>query len=345
MQKTQDEVDRMNEMHQLMNELQVAREEAKKRRSELPNVETESNYGGMSSGTVPRSVKRTIKLTGEVNSIGFSSNGALIAVGGTDKILRLYDTTTGSLRAGLNGAERTIMSVDFSNTDELVLGSSNDNAVRVWSVPMQRIRHSLLGHTQKVYAAKFTFDSQKVVTGSHDRTVKVWDLNRGFCLKTIFCFSSCNDIALSRDNGIGISGHVDNRLRFWDLKTGDCIQDLGGIHDGQITSVEISPDGWSILTNSRDNTLKIIDIRTYDIVQTFSNQSYKNGLNWTRSCFSPDGGHVATGSLDGNIFIWRENGQLETTLKKTHENTVSSCVWSYTQLASCDKSGTVVLWS
>lgn len=85
-----------------------------------------------------------------------------------------------------------------------------------------------------------------------------------------------------------ISGHLDNNIRLWDARTGAAIQELTGVHNGQITSVSMSPgkkkrtidlllsiltifsiDGTSLLTNSRDNTLKIIDVRMYDILKSF----------------------------------------------------------------------------
>lgn len=35
----------------------------------------------------------------------------------------------------------------------------------------------------------------------------------------------------------------------------------------------------------------------YNVLKTFQSQSYQNGLNWSRSCFSPDGNHIAAGSI------------------------------------------------
>jgi len=104
---------------------------------------------------------------------------------------------------------------------------------------------------------------------SHDRTIKLWDIQKRFCLRTVYCFSSCNDLCLSKDNSIIVSGHLDNQLRFWDLRNGDCVRELSDIHSGQITGTVLSPDGRTVLTSSRDNTLKSIDIRTYEVLQVF----------------------------------------------------------------------------
>lgn len=66
-----------------------------------------------------------------------------------------------------------------------------------------------------------------------------------------------------------VSGHIDHHLRFWDTKTGEVIHLMDDIHENQITSVSLSVDGTKVLTNSRDNSLKLIDLRTHELLMTF----------------------------------------------------------------------------
>lgn len=95
----------------------------------------------------------------------------------------------------------------------------------------------------------------KALTGSHDRTLKIWDLQKGYCLRTIFCYSSCNDLGIARDGSfifllpplsdeqgsLVISGHLDHHLRFWDVRNGELVHEMLNLHQGQITSVSIHP--------------------------------------------------------------------------------------------------------
>jgi len=336
----------MNEINKLMEELQMAKENTNQNNDKNEEKDEPMEHF-VHTCNIPKTIKKNIRLQGEVNSVCYSYGGTYLAVGGNDKQVRLYDSVNGTLMNQLLGSERTIMNICFSYDDECVLATSNDFAARIWNISLGRIKHSLLGHTGKVFSSKFTSDNQKAVTGSHDRTIKVWDLQKGYCSSTIFCISSCNDLAVSRDTNLIVSGHLDNKLRFWDIKTEQCAFELGGIHSGQITSTCISLDCRVVLTNSRDNTLKLVDIRTYEVGQTFTHENFRNGINWSRACMSPDSSYVVAGSNDGQIYIWDVyTGKLDTILKKIHESTITCCAWvpNGSSLSSCDRTGNVVLW-
>ncbi|CEI93666.1 hypothetical protein RMCBS344292_07897 [Rhizopus microsporus] len=336
------EAEKMNEAMQFYEQALEQAKNSPDRKKSQPK-ETLSSYN-----LLPSKVYKKINAhDDDIHCIAASSKGALFATGGADRKIRLHDTRSGHMIQALGGALQTITSVSFNSTDEMILGSCTDNATRIWSLSTHRLRHTLTGHIGKVYAAKFTGDSNRVVSGSHDRTLKVWDLQRGYTVRTIFTFSSCNDLCLMDSDGQTlISGHLDNHIRFWDTRTGSGIKELTGVHNGQITSVSMSSDGMYLLTNSRDNTLKIIDIRMYDILKSFQADSYHNGLNWSRSTFSPSGSYIAAGSSDGTLFVWNVNtGKVERMLKE-HRSAICGVSWNPTgdHIFSAEKNKAVCIW-
>lgn len=129
-----------------------------------------------------------------------SPNGTYIATGSNDRKVILWDAKTGiyPLTSGtqtgvLTGALQGILSCGFNSTSDLAIASSSDHSVKIWDIDSKRLKHSLTGHIAKVTSAKFLNPTQ-VYSGSHDRCIKIWDLQRGFCVNTLYTISSCNDV-------------------------------------------------------------------------------------------------------------------------------------------------------
>ncbi|KAI8333076.1 WD40-repeat-containing domain protein [Chlamydoabsidia padenii] len=355
MEKMNSEAEKMNEATEFY---ETAFQKKAARQQQQQHKRHSSNKGDrqlhqVSAIILPNQPYQTLTSThdGDLYCIQASPTGKYLATGSEDRKIKLYETAKPWASTTLSGALQSITSIDFNASDEFLVASSTDHSTRVWNLATKRIVHTLTGHIGKVLAAKVVpADSNRVVTGSHDRTLKVWDLNKGWCVRTIFSFSSCNDVCLLDPDGQTlVSGHLDHTLRVWDAKSGNGIKDLNGIHTDQITSVCVSPDGSSVLTNSRDNTLKIVDLRMYEVIHSFKAPTYQNGLNWSRACFSPDGCYVAAGSKDGSLHIWNtRNNQLEKCLKGDyHTSVICGVTWHPmgTELYTAEKSSrTVCVW-
>uniref|UniRef100_A0A4W3HZA8 ATG16 autophagy related 16-like 1 (S. cerevisiae) n=1 Tax=Callorhinchus milii TaxID=7868 RepID=A0A4W3HZA8_CALMI len=283
---------------------------------------------------------------GEVNSVKFSPASRVVVTGGTDRKVKLWEVSLGKceLKGSLTGSNAGITSLEFDSTGAYLLAASNDFASRIWTVDDSRLRHTLTGHSGKVLSAKFLLDNARIVSGSHDRTLKLWDLSRKICIKTVFAGSSCNDIVCT-DQCV-MSGHFDKKIRFWDIRTESIVREME--LQGRVTSLDLSPERSELLTCSRDDLLKIIDLRTNVIRQTFSTQGFKCGSDWTRVTFSPDGKFVAAGSSDGVLYIWNvESGKVERSLGKHHSSSINAVAWSPSGefVISADKGNRAVLWS
>uniref|UniRef100_A0A8C5CHP6 ATG16 autophagy related 16-like 1 (S. cerevisiae) n=1 Tax=Gadus morhua TaxID=8049 RepID=A0A8C5CHP6_GADMO len=307
---------------------------------------TEAPMGGVEV-RVPSTALHVFEAhDGEVNAVRFSPGSRLLATGGMDRRVKLWEVVSGHCepKGALTGSNAGITSIEFDSAGSYLLAASNDFASRIWTVDDFRLRHTLTGHSGKVLAARFLLDNTRIVSGSYDRTLKLWDLRSKVCMKTVFAGSSCNDIVCTEQ--CVMSGHFDKKVRFWDIRAESIVRELE--LQGRVTSLDLSQERTELLTCSRDDLLKIIDLRTNTVRHTFSAPGFKCGADWTRVCFSPDSNYVVGGSADGGVYVWNVlTGKLERLLDKHHSSAINAVSWSPSGafVLSVEKGSKAVLWS
>ncbi|MCI4385922.1 hypothetical protein PGIGA_G00056280 [Pangasianodon gigas] len=281
-----------------------------------------------------------------INAVRFSPSSNLLATGGTDRVIKLWDISSGMLhyRGTLDGSNEGITSIEFDPTGSRILAGSYDNSALIWRLDDSVPKFTLTGHSRKVTAARFKCNLRQVVTGSGDRTVKIWDLQRAACIQTIEVLSYCSDVVCSEY--YIISGHFDRKIRFWDSRAASCTQEVP--LQGRVTSLDISPNHRELLSCSRDESLQLVDLRMSNTRMAFRAEGFKCGSDSTKAIFSPDGSYLAAGSADGGVYIWNiSTGNLETRLQDMHRTSVNAVAWSMSgeYMVSVDKSRCATLWS
>ncbi|KAL6062486.1 hypothetical protein STEG23_018577 [Scotinomys teguina] len=215
----------------------------------------------------------------EVNAVCFGPNSSLLATGGADRLIHLWNVVGGRLEANqtLEGAGGSITSVDFDPSGSQVLAGTYNQAAQLWKVGETQSKETLSGHKDKVTAAKFKLTRHQAVTGSRDRTVKEWDLGRAYCSRTINVLSYCNDVVCG--DHIIISGHNDQKIRFWDS----------------------SPDRGYALAGSSNGALYIWDVDTGKLERSLQGPhcAAVNAVAW---CFS--GNHVVSVDQGRKVVLW-----------------------------------------
>ncbi|XP_058269873.1 autophagy-related protein 16-1 isoform X1 [Hemibagrus wyckioides] len=312
-----------------------------------PPDNTETPSGVCADVRVPSTALHVFDAhDGEVNAVRFSPGSRQLATGGMDRRVKLWEVIAGhcEYKGALMGSNAGITSIEFDSTGSYLLAASNDFASRIWTVDDYRLRHTLTGHSGKVLSARFLLDNARIVSGSYDRTLKLWDLRSKVCMKTVFAGSSCNDIVCTEQ--CVMSGHFDKKVRFWDIRAESTVCELELL--GKVTSLDLNHDRTELLTCSRDDLIKIIDLRSNAVKQTFSAQGFKCGSDFTRVTFSPDGSYIAGGSADGVLYVWNVlTGKVEKNLDKGHSSSINAVSWSPSgsYVLSVEKSSKAILWS
>ena len=388
------EVEKMNEIHDLYEDLQRQKKSAemKAMASDLSAASaasmtslTQTMGSVMFNGAYfPARKRLAIRANlGGTHRIAFTPGGDVLATAGDDKIVALWDAGTGAATGPerLMGATGAVLDVDFSGggggggggsggdggggsgggggggggaSALMVLGAGTDKTLRLWDATTGRVRHTMTGHADKVCTARFSpWEPARAVSCAQDRTVKVWDLNRGFCVASIMCASNCNSATYGDGAATVVSGHFDGAVRVWDIrqKPGASAEPVEvRAHSQHVTSVATMPTNCAqLITASRDNTLKLVDLRggggAASVLRTLKASGYRSGTQWANPCVSPDGRHAVAGGADGGVFVWSlGDGGLKVTLRG-HDAAVATCAWGQSGLATADKNGVCIMWS
>ncbi|CAI5692495.1 ATG16 autophagy related 16-like 2 isoform X2 [Oreochromis niloticus] len=283
----------------------------------------------------------------DINAVRFSSSSDLLATGGTDKVIKLWEVRAGLLthRGTLDGSTEGITCIEFDPMGFRILAASYSKAAMLWQLGDSVPKVTLTGHSRKVTAARFSSILHQVVTGSADGSIRLWDLRRAACLQSRNVAKYCSDLVCS-ENCI-ISGHYDGQIRVWDSRAASCVQVLPA--QGKVTSLDLSSDHRQLLSCCRDDCLQLFDLRRWSNERvTFRADGFKCGSDSTKAVISPDCCYLAAGSADGAVYIWNvSTGKLETRLPDKHSSSISAVSWSLSgeYFVSVDKSKRAVLWS
>jgi small GTP-binding protein len=120
---------------------------------------------------------RTLEGHGkQVNSVAITPEGRWGVSGSSDKIIRVWDLSAGTICATLRGHTGAILSVAIAADGQRVVSCSEDKTVRKWDLKSGPIPSLLKRHGSQVTGIAITANGRKAVSVSLDQTLRVWDL-------------------------------------------------------------------------------------------------------------------------------------------------------------------------
>ncbi len=301
-----------------------------------------------------------------IESVFFSPDGSTFAAVSTDTTIRLWDTTTGTLRqtfieenAEQAGNEREIENVLFSPDGQSISSVSDYGKIRLWDVATGK-RKRLSEDAGYVTKAAFNHNGRTLATGTYNGTIRLWDVATGKHKKTIPNFGAqhlgtsrldppdINNISLSPNGSKFVAGNPAETIYFWDSITRQQQPIMGQTHPAEkdiwFSGVLFSPDGDTLASWSYNYTT----IHLWNITSKRKRTLTGHTGKIKRVTFSPDGKTLASWSLaqDKTIRLWDvATGKHKRTLTG-HTELVESVIFSPDEqmLVSGGSDGTLYLW-
>jgi len=245
-----------------------------------------------------------VEVETPVTTLIFNPTGNLVAFGGVDRCIHLWDLVASKPISKLKGHKRELSALSFSNTGNYLASGSEDRSVRVWHVPSGQCIAALEGHTETINALCFSPDGGMLVSAGCDGTLRLWNLSTNECIATrcIIQQDGAIDARILPNGRILAVGAVRKFLYTVNLTYEDCLAERLQGHSDVVTSVCFSPvSSTTLASSSQDKFIRIWDIRLGQCKRVLLGHTGDvKGV-----CYSPDGACLLSWSArDDTICVW-----------------------------------------
>ncbi len=248
--------------------------------------------------------------TGEVRTGALSPDGKLLAAGGRDKRIRIWNIESGKLIATLEGHtvdffRQVVFSPDgkhlASRAEDFNAGGMEFNnlaEIRIWDLDTRKAIVSI-DKLPSLGSLVFSSDGKRVASVAAPSVLKVWDAFSGRELLVKDMKNSVISMAFSPDDKrLAVSGPTRD-VQILDAGTGKLVKICPG--DGPISGrLKFSPDGKRLAAVGFESGLELWDAGTGQRLRAF-----KGHHGSVVDCaFSPDGTRIASAGTDGRVKVW-----------------------------------------
>jgi WD40 repeat protein len=275
-----------------------------------------------------------------VETSQFSPDGMQVVTSSRDTTARVWDVSNGECIQVLAGHNAPIRVATYSPDGCYIVTAGDDQVVHIWNGQTYQLHRKLEGHTGMISLAEFSADSSLLITANGniypekdepvDTSAKVWKIDTG---ELLFTFSehreAISSAKFSPDGATIATGSLDGSVKLWNSQDGSCLATFLHFEDD-----DKYKGSWLLLAFRPDGTQLVVggghQITIWDLVarKIISNIPFAHFSNINSLSFSPDGGLMATSSLDKSAIVWDAKTYERISELEGHKASVTSAIFS-----------------
>src|SRR5262249_17501481 len=108
-------------------------------------------------------------------TLAYSPNGKILASGGYDKRIRLWDPDTGKEVRILEGHTSYVNAIGLSADGKLLASGGQDKELLLWEVETGKLRRRIQGHRAPIERLALSPDGKVLASSCLEGTLRLWD--------------------------------------------------------------------------------------------------------------------------------------------------------------------------
>ncbi|XP_040164521.1 transducin beta-like protein 3 [Anopheles arabiensis] len=300
---------------------------------------------------------------GPISRLVFSPTDSVIASGGSDSTIRLWDPTEQVCLGTLRGAEGLINVIVFhpDADSKIVVAVGDDTKIRAWDYESRKQIKTFEGHFSRVTGVSFSEDRTHLVSAGRDKILILWNFESQQAVKTIPVYETLESVVvlpaglrvgglkLKKGKVYAACGGEEGLIKVWEMTGAKIIfkqsnslvakaAEEGGL---AITHLFYSEPHGRMAVVSADHNILVHDCESFDYVHQLSGFSDEI---LDLIMFGKRDQHIAMATNSSDFKVY-DVSTMNCRLVKGHTDIVLSLCANDRYLLSSSKDNSIRLWS